>query len=457
MGVMISRRALLAAPAFLAPARYNLLFLMSDQHQRRASSCYGHTQVRTPNIDRLANRGLRFESAYCPSPVCVPSRGSLITGLHPHTHGAKILDDALPSTSRTIAHYFAEKGYLTAAIGKMHFVDESRHHGFAHRLHEGDFTASLTDAQRQQVRDDHGDAGGINGSASELPIELFQDHWFAEQSVKFLHQNKAKPFCLWASFLQPHTPFRPHRDYFDKYVPEQMTLPRRPIGDLENGFPGNLVRAKERGWAQQSDDDARQSLAGYYGNVSQMDSYVGRVYDTLCELSLDKNTIVVYTSDHGEMAGAHRTWTKHNMYEESVGVPLVICIPDGPKGVRREIVEQIDLFPTLTQLCGLGSVKLPGRSQKALIEGQRHTPREFAYSEYYFCRKVFTKDDRYVGRPPLLMVRTAQYKLNYLSWDRCELFDVQKDPGEFANLIDDPTLSGVVRELKLIAERQFRL
>ncbi len=453
---MISRRAVLAAPALLAPTRYNLLFLMSDQHQRRASGCYGNTEVRTPNIDRLANRGLRFESAYCPSPVCVPSRGSLITGLHPHSHGAKILDDALPTTNRTIAHYFAEKGYLTAAIGKMHFVDETQRHGFAHRLHEGDFTASLTPAQRQQVRHDHGDAGGINGSASELPLELFQDHWFAEQSVKFLHQNKSKPFCLWASFLQPHTPFRPHRDYFAKYVPEQLTLPPRPIGDLENGFPGNLIRAKERGWAEQSNDSARLSLAGYYGNVSQMDSYVGRVYDTLCELGLDKNTIVVYTSDHGEMAGAHRTWTKHNMYEESVGVPLVICIPDGPKGVRREIVEQIDLFPTLTELCGLGSVKLPGRSQKALIEGRRHTPREFAYSEYYFCRKVFTKDDRYVGRPPLLMVRTAQYKLNYLSWDRSELFDVQKDPGEFSNRIDDLALTGVVGELKLIAERQFR-
>jgi len=187
-----------------------------------------------------------------------------------------------------------------------------------------------------------------------------------------------------------------------------------------------------------------------------MDSYVGRVYDALCELGLDRNTVVVYTSDHGEMAGAHRSWTKHTMYEEAVGVPLIVCVPEGPTGVRREIVEQVDLFPTLTELCGLGSVAVAGRSQRALVEGRRHTVREYAYSEYYFCRKVFTRDDRYVGRPPLLMVRTAEYKLNYLSWERCELFDVRRDPGEFVNRIDEAGMAGVVRELRRIAERQFR-
>ena len=453
---MMTRRSLLAAPAVLAPRRYNLLFLMSDQHQRRAAGCYGHTQVRTPNIDRLASRGLRFESAYCPAPVCVPSRGSLITGHYPHTHGAKILEDALPTGTRTIAHYFGERGYVTGAIGKMHFVDETRRHGFAHRLHEGDFQASLTAAQRRQVREDHGEAGGVTGEASGLPRELFQDHWFAERAVEFLREHRGAPFCLWASFLQPHTPFRPHRDYFAQYQAEELTLPARPAGDLENGFPGHLVRARERGWAQQGEAEARRSLAGYYGNVTQMDSYVGRVYDALCELGLDRNTVVVYTSDHGEMAGAHRSWTKHTMYEEAVGVPLIVCVPEGPTGVRREMVEQVDLFPTLTELCGLGSVAVAGRSQRALVEGRRHTAREYAYSEYYFCRKVFTRDDRYVGRPPLLMVRTAEYKLNYLSWERCELFDVRRDPGEFVNRIDEAGMAGVVRELRRIAERQFR-
>lgn len=426
---------------------------MSDQHQRLASGCYGHDTVKTPNLDALARRAVRFTSAYCPSPVCVPSRGSLITGQYAHRHGAKILQDALPAGIPTIAHYFRERGYATGAIGKMHFVDESRKHGFDHRLNEASHRATLTAEERKQL---HGDAGGIEGEGLDLPPRFFEDNWFADRAVEFLHAHKSKPFCLWASFVQPHTPFRPMKKYFDLYDPAKMKLPRRPADDLAGGFEGHLIRARERGWYQQTEPAARQSLAGYYGNVSQMDANVGRVYDALRELGLEKNTVVVYTSDHGEMAGAHRMWTKHNMFEESVGVPLLIAVPGGANGVRTQIVEQIDLFPTLATLCGLDAVKdIAGRDFAPLVRGQRYTPREFAYSEYWFCRNVFTKDDRYVGKPPLRMVRTDRWKLNHLSWSRSELFDVVNDPGEFHNRIDDTGLSGVVKELTALAGRQF--
>ncbi|MBM3782758.1 MAG: hypothetical protein FJW30_00275 [Acidobacteria bacterium] len=454
-----SRREILQAGAVPASRRgeprYNLLFLMSDQHQRAASGCYGHAAVRTPNIDALAARAVRFTSAYCPSPVCVPSRGSLITGLYAHKHGAKILQDPLPAEIPTIGHFFAERGYSTGAIGKMHFVDETRRHGFAHRLNEGSFHHTLSAEDRKRFREASGDAGGIDGAGLDLPARYFEDNWFADRAVEFLHQNRNKPFCLWASFVQPHTPFRPMKRYFDMYQPDRLELPRRPPDDLESGFEGHRIRAMERGWYRQSDEAARRSLAGYYGNVSQMDANVGRVHDALRELGLDKNTVVVYTSDHGEMAGAHRMWTKHNMFEESVGVPLLISMPGGASGRRTEIIEQIDLFPALTELCGLGAVKgLHGRSFAALLRGRRYTPREFAYSEYWFCRNVFTKDDRYVGKGPILMVRTDRWKLNYLDWGRSELFDLSNDPGEFINRIDDTGLGGVVKELTAIARRQ---
>lgn len=459
--MQLSRRQILQTAAVPAlqrgQPRYNLLFLMSDQHQRAASGCYGHKAVKTPNIDRIAKRGLRFESAYCPAPVCVPSRGSLITGQYAHKHGAKILQDALPEEIPTIAHFFRERGYATGAIGKMHFVDESRQHGFDTRRNEKMFHDRQTPEQRAKFR---GDAGGIEGEASKAAADEFEDAWFARESVEFLRQNRNRPFCLWSSFVQPHTPFRPARQYFDLYDPAQLQLPPRPANDLEGGFPGHLIRAKERGWYQQSQESARRSLAGYYGNVSQMDANVGLVFDTLCELGLDKNTVVVYTSDHGEMAGAHRSWTKHSMFEESVGVPLIVCLPtgEGANGRNSQIVEQIDLFPTLTELCGLGPVKgLHGRSFAGLLHGKRTEKREFAYCEYWFCRSVFTRDDRYVGKTPLLMVRTDRWKLNYLDWDRCELYDVLNDPGEFHNRIGDTGLSGVVRELTDIARRQYRL
>lgn len=451
-----SRRQILqagAVPAFLKGERLNLLFLMSDQHQRAASGCYGHPTVQTPNIDAIARRSLRFTSAYCPAPVCVPSRGSLITGQYAHKHGALILQDALRDDIPTIAHFFRERGYSTGAIGKMHFVDETRKHGFDHRLNEASHRATLTPEERRHL---HGDAGGIEGEGLDLPARFFEDNWFADRAVDFLRAHKNKPFCLWSSFVQPHTPFRPMKRYFDLYNPASLTLPSRPANDLTQGFEGNLIRAKERGWYQQSDEAARRSLAGYYGNVSQMDANVGRVYSALSELGLERNTVVVYTSDHGEMAGAHRMWTKHNMFEESVGVPLLIATPGGGTGVRTQLIEQIDLFPTLTELCGLGPVQgLAGRAFADLIRGRRYVPREFAYSEYWFCRNVFTKDDRYVGKPPLRMVRTSRWKLNYLTWGRSELFDVAADPGEFHNRIDDTGLSGVVKDLTALADRQF--
>jgi choline-sulfatase len=448
-----------AAPAFVERRpKYNLLFLMSDQHARDALGCYGNQEVKTPHLDALAAQSMRFTSAYCTSPVCVPSRGSLITGLYAHKHGARILQDALPADIPTIGHYFRERGYSTGAIGKMHFVDESQRHGFDHRLNEQSYRDQRPAGAVERVRKLMGDHGGIAGAGLDVGPEDFDDNWFADRAVDFLRAHKEKPFCLWASFLQPHTPFRPMKKYFDLYQPERLTLPHRPATDLEEGFVGNLIRAKERGWYDQPDQDAQRSLAGYYGNISQMDDNVGRVYTALRELGLHRNTVVVYTSDHGELASAHRSYTKHNMFEESVAVPLMISVPDGARGVRKQFIELIDLFPTLAELCGLDTLQgLHGQSFSRLLENRAYTPREFVYSEYWFCRNVFTRDNRYVGKPPLLMVRTDKYKLNYLSWARCELYDVQQDPGEFRNRIDDPSLQDVRQELTRIAERQLAL
>ncbi len=463
---MMNRRDFLRSSAWAAAApiappkgrQLNVLFLMSDQHQRAASGCYGSREAKTPHVDRIAANGVRFDRAYCQAPVCVPSRGSLITGQYAHTHGARILADALPAEARTVAHFFAERGYATGAIGKMHFVDESRRHGFDHRLHEGDFARTLTQEERAEFRRDQGGAEGVEGRPSQLPARFFQDNYYADETVKFLRENRNRRFCLWSSFFMPHTPLAPMRQFYELYDPASLTLPRRSGEELLNGFEGHLIRARERGWYGQTDDQLRRSIAGYYGNLSQMDSCVGRVYDTLRELGLDKNTIVVYTSDHGEMAGAHRMWTKHNMFEPSVGVPLLISLPDRlpSRTSKRELIEQIDLFPTLAELCGYAPPKeIPGRSFATLLENRRHTAREFAYSEYYFCHNVFTRDDRYVGKPPILMVRTDHWKLNYLSWSRSELYDVRDDPGETRNMIDDAAQAGVVRELTTIARRMF--
>lgn len=445
--------------AFPNTRRANLLFLCSDQHQAAASGCYGHEQAQTPHIDEIAAEGVRFEQAFCQSPVCVPSRGSIITGNYASRHGAKILQDALSSDARTVAHLFGDHGYSTAAVGKMHFVDESRKHGFAHRVNAASHQARLTKQEVQAFRADQGEGGATSGRPSAMPERLFRDTFYAEEAVRFLREHKDRPFCLWASFFMPHTPLVPHRMYWDRYQDTDIELPERAPNALETGFHGHLVRAQERGWYQQTDEELRDAIRGYYGNVSQMDANVGRVFDTLRELGLDKNTVVVYTSDHGEMAGAHRMWTKHNMYEQSVRVPLIVRTPEGlGAGTAREhIVEQVDLLPTLAELCGLDTPEgIDGRSFAASVRGERHAGREFAYSEYYFCRRVFTADDRFVGKPPIVMVRTDRWKLNHLSWERSELFDLENDPGEFRNVIDDAGNAGIVKELTKIAESTSR-
>lgn len=441
--------------AFGKSQQANLLFLCSDQHQAAAAGCYGHHQALTPHIDEIASEGVRFDRAYCQAPVCVPSRGSIITGNYPSRHGARILSDPLPSEARTVAHYFADRGYSTAAVGKMHFVDESRRHGFGHRVNAGSFNSRLTRSEIRDFRRDQGAAGGTNGMPSAMPERLFRDTHYSEEAVRYLREHRDKPFCLWASFFMPHTPLVPHRKYWDMYEGVRLELPERSARPLETGFHGHLVRARERGWYQQTDDELHDAIRGYYGNVSQADANVGRVFDTLRELGLDRNTVVVYTSDHGEMAGAHRMWTKHNMYEQSVRVPLIVRCPDrmDAGSARGHIVEQVDLFPTLTELCGLGVPQgIDGRSFASSMLGRRHAAREYAYSEYYFCNRVFTADDRFVGKPPILMVRTDRWKLNYLSWERSELFDLENDPGEFRNAIDDPGNAGIVKELTRIAK-----
>lgn len=444
----------------MTPNQPNILFLCSDQHQAKALGSANHPDVSTPHLDQLAQTSVRFDHAYCQSPVCVPARGSIITGLYPHTHGARILKDALPATNRTIAHHFAEAGYQTAAIGKMHFVDETQHHGFEHRINEADFRKTLTPDEWQTLREDQGGGGSVVGKPSDLPARFFQDTYFADEAIRYLREirDPNRPFCMWASFFMPHTPLVPMREFFELYDSNTLTLPERAPNALQTGFDGHLIRAQERGWYTQTDAELQQSLAGYYGNISQMDACIGRVLQALESEGLSENTIVVYTSDHGEMAGAHRMWTKHNMYDQSVNVPLLIRVPQttSPNTVCSHLTEHIDLYPTLSDLCNLPHPRdVQGRSFAPALKGEPFAPREQVYSEYDFCHGVFTSDNRYVGKPPILMIRTKRWKLNHLSWAKSELFDLQNDPHEFENVIDNPAHTHIVNELTQLAQQTY--
>lgn len=335
--------------------RPNVLILLSDQHRWDLLNCAGWHQVPTRNLDRLAARGVRFTSACCPYPVCVGSRMSLLTGLYAHNHGAVTNEHTLDWRRRTIAHHFAEQGYITGLIGKMH-LNHAFLHGFNYHISANDWLMALgpkvqlyandiashqhTDAFIKSVFD-HGScfpempglwgqsrpwAGKItynHNVASELEAEDHLDAFVARETIKFLHQFKDQPFFLIAGFLKPHPPFHPPREYAERYPPSRLKLP--PVGDI-SGFPRH-IQNRIRGIQKRGEARLLSALSGYLGNLHHLDDCIGRVLEALAQTGLEENTIVVYSSDHGDMLGTSGLWQKFVLYEPSVNVPLIVSYP----------------------------------------------------------------------------------------------------------------------------------
>lgn len=458
-------RATSPAPAE-GPRRPNILVLMTDQHRRDYMSVTGHSPVETPNLDRIASRGVRFTRAYCPSPICVASRMALMTGCYPHTTGSIQNIDTLAWNRPTIASHFADHGYHTALIGKMHFTDGHRH-GFHYDLgfndwfmylgpkthHYADEIANFPTLPRyfNSVDDDGaglpefpglwGDkrpwAGLVKriGVASELEPEDHFEAFVARESCRFLERYQHEPFFLVTSFLKPHPPFHPPRTWADRFPSAQMPLPPVP---RQGPYPRWLQR-RIASYDRFSDDLKKQHRAGYWGNIGYVDTCVGEVYRTLERLGLAENTIVIYTSDHGEMDWDHGLFEKMCMFEPSVGIPLIVSQP-GTLPQNRTcsgLTEYFGLFPTLADLTGTGQPpqKLDARSFAAQVRDPDAPGSAAAYSEYNL-------------RSPqaCYMVRTDRYKYVYNHNDIPELYDVEADPKEFQNRGADPGLKQVLSD-----------
>ena len=452
-----------ASPAVRRP---NVVVLMSDQHRRDLMTCAGRDLVPTPNIDRIAERGVRFERAYCPYPVCTPSRMSFLTGLHAHHHGVlgNNTERPLDWRQRTVGHAFRDSGYFTALIGKMHFGD-GQTHGFDYRLGFNDWLMYLGPKARHyanEIASYPGYENTVNDTGSGFPAvqELWDgpspwvghvtpkrdiasdleaedqfDAFVARESAKFIRQYRDQPFFLISGFLKPHAPFFPPREHAARYPVESMELP--PPGDLSR-YPRH-VRHAAAAFAAMGEEQLRRIRAGYLGNLSFLDTCVGAVYDALEEGGLLDNTIVVYTSDHGEMCGEHGLFQKFVFFEPSVSVPLIVSYPPSvPQGqVSAALVEFMGIYPTLTDLAGL--VAPPGRLDTHslspwLRDPARHGP-DAAFAEYA------------LSWAPRFMVRTDRYKYNFNDGDTAELYDMEADPGEVRNLADDPGMRAVRREL----------
>jgi choline-sulfatase len=391
---------------------------------------------------------------------------SMLTGLYPHTTGTINNTDLLPWTTPTMAHHFAAQGYHTGLIGKMHFND-AHTHGFHYHLgfndwfmylgpkmqHYADEIANHPIAPQffETVNDDGSGlpelpglwgkpgpwAGHVSriGLASTLEPDDQFDAFVARESSRFLDRVGKEPFVLVASFLRPHPPLHPPLAWADKYPVEKMALP--PVGDVSQ-YPLRVRRQIEN-YQKLGPERLRQHRAGYLGNLAYVDTCVGELYQALEKSDLVKNTIVIYTSDHGEMDGDHGLYQKFCLFEPSVGVPLIVSRPGTlPEGkVSRALVEHFGIFPTMAELAGVPAPKhIEARSFAGLVRNPDAAGPEAAFSEY----NLRASSDCY-------MVRTRRYKYIYNNGDIPELYDLESDPGEKINRGADPGMSKIRSEL----------
>jgi len=472
--------------------RPNLLFLYTDEQAARTMSAYGNDLIETPNLDRLARESVVFENAYVTQPVCTPSRSTILTGLYPHSNGCTANIVPLPDEVKCLPELSDFSNYRTAHMGKWHLGNEVfAQHGFDEWVSIEDAYRAYYDPWRDRDRhcdywhwlvDEHGieppeSGDGFNafgrGEAARLPEELSKPAFLAERATRFLDEAGDDPFVLFVNFLEPHMPFFGPRD--DQYDPDEVPLPENfgAVPGPEAPLKLRLLYEHYRhagisGLPLRTEGDWRRLIANYWGLCSQVDTYVGRILDALEANGQAGDTIVAYTSDHGDMMGSHQLVAKTVMYEESVRVPLLLRVPamPGARGRVRAPVSQLDLVPTLLDLMGHPvRSHLQGRSWRTnlhdldgfpghdvviewngsdsgmLRRGSRdlpdHLDRITSYEEAW----------RAVSARLRTIITPTGWKFNCSPSGEHELYNLRDDPGETENLIDDAAVSELVADL----------
>jgi iduronate 2-sulfatase len=443
-----------AAASAGAAGPLNVLFIAVDD-LNNALGCFGHPLVRSPHIDRLASRGVRFDRNYCQFPLCSPSRTSLLTGLRPDqtrvydlkTHFRSTIPDVV-----TLPQLFRRNGYFAARVGKMY------HYGVP-----GDIgTSGLDDPDswdhavnpRGRDKDEEGKVTNLNperkglGASlawyeSESADEEYTDGKVATETIRLLEQSADKPFFIGCGFYRPHVPWIVPGKYFDLYPLERISLPDNPPDDRHD-IPKPALPVEPANYGR-SDLECRRAMRAYFASISYMDAQVGRVMGALERLKLADRTIVVFWGDNGYHLGEHGLWQKQSLFEESARVPLLIVWP-GAKGAGRatgRVVETLDIYPTLADLCGLTAPQgLAGRSLRPLLQNPKASWDRPAYTQV----RRGAAEKAFWG----YSVRTERWR--YTEYDRgqqgSELYDHNRDPREFHNLAADPRHAAVVQEMK---------
>ncbi len=435
----------------------NVLFIISDDLTATAVSSFEGDICQTPNIDRLAEEGVRFSMAYCQYPVCGPSRASLMSGYYPTattTYGYVSGRKNIGPDRKMLPELFKEAGYYTARVSKIF------HMGVPIDIEKGtdgtDDPACWLEKFNSQGPEwtAKGDAELVQGNPDGT-IErkggnvmtivqadgddlVHSDGKTAEKACELIRLHKDEPFFIAVGFVRPHVPFVAPKKYFSDYPWENSILPEVIEGDWDD-IPKRGINYVTSVNGKMDEEDEKKAIAAYYASVAYMDAQVGKVLNTLTEEGLEDNTIVVFTSDHGFHLGEHKFWMKVSLHEESVKVPLIIKVPGGKSSaVCTSFTELIDLYPTLAELAGLEySEHVQGMSLVETLKNPELSVRDVAFS--------VTQGGR------TFLLRTDQYA--YIQYDEdagsgIELFDMKKDPEQFHNLAINPDNAALVEKFQ---------
>jgi uncharacterized sulfatase len=457
-----------AAPAAAPTAdKMNVLFIVSDD-LCNVLGCYGHPVVKSPNIDRLAAKGVRFDRAYCQFPLCNPSRASFLTGLRPDT--LRVYENATQfrknvPDAQSLGQTFQKGGYFVGRVGKLY------HYGVPAQIG----TDGLDDPPswqkvinpRGRDKDDEDLITSINptgkgpGRFGATLSWLAADGTDAEQTdgktasevSKLIEANQGKPFLIGCGFFRPHTPYVAPKKYFEMYPVDSIQLPSVPASH-KDGVPEAAFRSQKPEQNTMTDLQRKQAIQAYYASVSFMDAQVGKVLEALDRAKVADKTVVVFISDHGYHLGEHGLWQKMSLFENSTRVPLVVYDPraKGNGKACGRTVELVDLHATLADLCGLPAPKTDGTSLKPLLDDPAAKWDKPAVTQVSRGTPTATGEKKAKDQPWFMgyTVRTEMYR--YTEWDGgqkgAQLYDYEKDPQELKNLAADPAFADVVKQMK---------
>ena len=441
-----------------APKKYNVLFIISDDLTSTALSCYGNTVCKTPNIDAIAAKGTRFTRAYCQGTYCGPSRASFMSGYYPHATGVLGYKSPRPQIGNraTWSQHFMNNGYHAARVSKIYHMGVPG--GIEQGGHGADDAASWHERYNSKGPEWRAPGKGetlqnnpdgkrpVVGGNTFVVVEaegddlVHSDGKTAAKAVELIGKfaKNDKPFFLGVGFVRPHVPFVAPEKYYEPFLPySKMKLPPKIEGDWDD-IPKPGINYCTSLNMKMDIRKQKKAVGGYYASVAFLDAQVGKVMAALKNSGKADNTIVIFTSDHGFHLGEHDFWAKVSLLDESSQVPLIISVPGKKPAVCHSLTELLDLYPTISALCGLpAQSRLQGKDISIMLDDPKHTVRKAAFSVAPMRKGFLLREDKW-----------AFIQYGETGKSGMELYNMKEDPKQYTSLAKDPAYQKTVTHFK---------